>query len=80
MQELWSYTSILLYLFMAWRLINYVQVHGQLYLNLSVNVLKPARWEPKKCSERNGNVFSLAKTNSCAQNYAVCHNEVRGVW
>jgi hypothetical protein len=81
MQEWWSYTSILLYLFMAWCLIKYV--HGQLYLNLSMNVLKPTRYEPlgtEKCSEQNGNVFSLAKTRSCAENYAVFHNEVRDVW
>jgi hypothetical protein len=43
---------------MAWRLINYVR--GQLYLNLSVNVLKPTKYGSvgtEKCSEQNENVF-----------------------
>lgn len=64
---------------MAWRLTNYV--HGQLYLNLSVTVLKPtALWEPKNVLNRMEIFLSLAKTNSCTKNYAVFHNEVRGVW
>jgi hypothetical protein len=55
-------TSIHLYIFMAWCLMYYVQ--RQLYRTLSIIVLRPTRYEPTvtgRCSEQNGNVFSLNK-------------------